>query len=121
MEYKVLLDPHQVHQVEEEEKSKFIRSILENLEIPLDDIWQYNQPFLETEQRRSLKKLLEQYNIEIYSTPDAGVELLIDNEKIAAWFKPTYILKKDHLAKDFKKNIYYEMQIKFWSIFEEGE
>lgn len=120
MEYIVLLSPHQVNQVEEEEKSKFIRNILENLELPIDEIWAYDQYLLESSQRIELRSLLNKYNIEIINNDNDGVDIFIDNEKIATWLKPSYKLKKDYLAQDFKKNVYYEMQIKFWSIFEEG-
>jgi hypothetical protein len=45
----------------------------------------------------------------------------IDNELVGEWHKCTYKLKKDLRQLDPKKRIYLEMQIDYWSIFEEQE
>jgi hypothetical protein len=47
------------------------------------------------------------------------MQIYVENELVAFWDKPTYILKKDLRQLDPRKQIYMEMQINCWTIFEE--
>lgn len=108
-------------QVEEEEKRRFLRSLLEQMGIPSDQLefWSSDDP-LTVEQRMQLRKVLSSYNIQVIDDPD-DMSIYVEGQRVASWSKPHYILKKDTSQLDPKKRLYLEMLIECWSLFEETE
>lgn len=108
-------------QVEEEEKRRFLRSLLDQMGIPPDQLefWSSDEP-LTIEQRMQLRKILSSYNIQVIDDPD-DMSIYVDNQKVASWSKPHYKLKGDPSQLDPKKRLYLEMGIECWSLFEETE
>jgi hypothetical protein len=104
--------------IEEEEKLRFVRSILEIMGVPIDDFWAPDS-ILSVEDRIKLRSLLSSYNIKIIDDLDGGLQIYVDNQKIAEWKKCEYKLKRDLSELDPTKQLYLEMQVDFWSIFEE--
>jgi hypothetical protein len=49
------------------------------------------------------------------------MQVFVEGELIAEWFKPTYKLKRDLKERDPKKQMYLEMEVNCWSLFEESE
>jgi hypothetical protein len=107
-------------QIEEEEKSRFLRSLLEQTGVPIQDIWTTDEP-LSFDQRIKLRSLLSNFNVQVIDDHDGGLQVFVENEKIAEWFKPLYKLKKDLSQRDRKKQLFLEMSIEYWSLFEESE
>lgn len=105
-------------QVEEEEKRRFLHSMLEEIGVPLD-FWT-SETVLTIEQRMQLRGLLSSYGIQVIDERD-GMDIYVEGQKIASWSKPNYILKKDLSQLDPKKRLYLEMLIECWSLFEETE
>jgi len=103
-------------QVEEEEKRRFLHSLLEEMGVPLD-FWT-SETALTIEQRMQLRKVLTTYGIQIIDNDD--LEIFVEGEKIASWSKPHYKLKKDLSQLDPKKRLYLEMACECWSLFEES-
>jgi hypothetical protein len=117
MEYVVLLDKStNIREVEAEEQTRFVISIVEALEVPFE--WDSNEPFSILDKIR-LRKVLSQYNVSIIDDMEGGVKIFLEREKIAEWKKPLYILKEDPSQIDSKKRLYIEMKCSFTSIFEE--
>lgn len=102
-------------QVEEEEKRRFLHSLLEEMGVPLD-FWT-SDTALTIEQRMQLRKILTTYGIQIIDEED--LEIYVEGQKIASWSKPIYKLKRDSSQLDLKKRFYLEMECEFWSLFEE--
>ena len=106
--------------VEDEEKNKFLYSLLEQIGIPVSEFWK-GEISLSIDQRIRLRTILSTYNIQVIDDLDGNMQVYIDNEIVGEWNKCIYKLKKDLRQLDRKKRIYLEMQIDYWTIFEEQE
>ena len=106
--------------VEEEEKTRFIRSILEEFELPLEGIWEEDGSQT-LESKLKLRSLLNTYGIQIVDDGDGGVHIYCDGIIIGKFGKPEYILKRDLQARDPKKKLFLEMKTSCWSILEEDD
>lgn len=117
MEYTILLDKSAVvREVEAEEQTRFVISIVEALEVPFE--WNSNEPFSMLDKIR-LRKVLGQYNVSVINDMEGGVKIFLEREKIAEWKKATYVLKEDLSQIDPKKKLYIEMKCSFSSIYED--
>jgi len=119
MEGSIYINREDARKEETDIRNEFIRGVLEELGLPVDKIWP--ELDLTVEQKIELRDLLEKTNVEIIDDSDRGYKIYSDRDLIAEWFKPRFILKKDLGARTAKKKLYYEMQIKTWTIFEEHE
>ena len=104
--------------VEDEEKSRFMRSILEIMGVPIDEFWIPEQP-LSIEDKIKLRSILSTYNIQVIDDLDGSLQMYVDGQLIAEWKKCEYKLKRDLSQLDPNRQLYLEMQVNFWSIFEE--
>jgi hypothetical protein len=107
-------------QIEEEEKTRFVRNILETMGLPIEEIWDEDN-YLSIDNKIKLRSILTTYNIQIIDDSDGGLQIFCDGEVIGRWNKCEYILKKDLKQKDPSKKLYLEMKIANWSIFEDVE
>lgn len=106
--------------VEEEEKNRFLYSLLDQMGIPVSDFWTSGTN-LSIEQRIKLRNILSTYNIEVIDDLDGNMQIYVEDELVGEWHKCSYKLKKDLRQINPKKRIYLEMCINYWSIFEEQE
>ncbi len=104
--------------VEDEEKSRFMRSILEIMGVPIDEFWIPDQS-LSVEDKIKLRSILSTYNIQVIDDLDGSLQMYVDGQLIAEWKKCEYKLRRDLSQLDPTKQLYLEMQVNFWSIFEE--
>lgn len=117
MQYSILLDKYaNLHEVEVEEQTRFVISIIEALEIPFE--WNSNEPFSILDKVR-LRKILSKNNISVISSSDGEVKIYLERDQIAEWKKPLYMLKEDPSQVDPRKKLFIEMKCDFSSIFEE--
>lgn len=124
----ILLDYNEnTHQVEDEEKSRFLRGVLElcfndaeNVKNQILTIWSSDGP-LPTSQKVKLRGILATYGIQVIDDFDGHMQIYLENELIAEWFKCTYKLKRDLRAIDPRKRIYLEMEVNCWSVFDDKE
>lgn len=105
-------------QVEEEEKTRFLKNLLEQMGVPISDFWT-DDTRLTTEQKIKLKAILSTYAIQVLDDQDGEIQVYVEGEKIGEWKKPFYKLKRDIQQLDRKKQLYLEMQIDCWDIFEQ--
>lgn len=117
MQYTILLNHNEnVHKVEDEERLKFIRSVLETLEIAqLSECWEVNKYELSVNERIAIRELLYKYGIKILSGEE--VEIFLDGELIGKFYKSEFKMKQEK-AGDFT-TLYLEMKVRNWTIFEE--
>lgn len=106
-----------VRNVEMQEKLKFLLETFLHMSLPEEELEKVfgGDIDLSVEQKLELKKILNKYNIRLDYTE--GLDIYLDEELIAQWHKPIYILKRD-FSKERKKQLYLEMTIEKWSIFE---
>lgn len=109
-----------VRQVEKEEQERFLRDLLEQMGVPVDDFWTAGTP-LTVEQRMKLREILATYSIRVYDNLDGNMQIYVEEDLVGEWFKSTYKLKRDLSQLDPRKQPYIEMNISFWTIFEEQQ
>lgn len=106
--------------VEEEEKTRFLRSILEQMGVPIQEFWVTEDP-LTVDQKIRLRGILVTYGIRIIDDLDGHMQIYVEGELVAEWHKCIYKLKRDLRELDPRKQLYLEMEINCWSLFEEAE
>jgi hypothetical protein len=107
-----------VNQVEEEEKTRFLYDLLEQMNVPVQEFWT-SENSLSINQKIKLRNLLHVYNIQLVDDHDGHLKVFFENQLIGEWKKCTYKIKKDLQAIDPRKQLYLEMYIDCWSLFEE--
>lgn len=113
-------DYREAKQVEEEEKSRYLRGILELMGVPISEIWP-SENLLNVEQRIKLRSILATYMVQVIDDLDGHMQIYVEGDKVAEWFKCTYKLKRDLREIDPRKRFYLEMEVNTWSLFEEAE
>lgn len=105
-------------EVENEEKSRFLRSILEETGVPVQEFWETDE-ILSVEQRIKLRNIFSIYDIQVIDDLDGRMQIYVGKEVIAEWHKPLYKLKRNLGELDPRKQLYLEMSVEYWSLFEE--
>jgi hypothetical protein len=104
-------------QVEEEEKTRFLRSILEQMGVPIQDFWT-DEVIISVDQKIRLRDLISSFGILVLDDQDGRMQIYVEGEKVASWDKPTYKLKSDLSQLDRKKRLFLEMTIECNSLFD---
>jgi len=114
-------------QVEQEEKNRFLQSLLEqmfesNLEVlsQIVEIWN-SANILTPEQKVKVRTILDTYNIQVMDDNDGEMKIYVEGELMGQFFKPSYKLKRDYSQLNRKKQLYLEMTINCWSVFDPAE
>lgn len=111
-------------QVEDEEKSKFLKDLLEQMGVPIDNIWDDNG-FLSIEQKIKLRNILTTYGVKVIDDLDGHMQIYAEGdgklELVGEWQKCTYKIKRDLSEIDKKKQLYLEMEVDCWTLFEQQE
>ena len=119
MQYKVLLSRFEdTREFESQEQSRFVNSIFEALELPID--FDPDVP-LTVETKQKIRQKLKEFNLDIIDDMDRGLKVYVSDDLIAEWYKTTYKLKQDLSQKNPQDRLYVEANVNFWSIFEEME
>lgn len=117
MKYNILLSRSEdTKTVEGQEQARFIKSVLEALEVPIE--FNPEEP-LSIVDHQKLRKSFKEFNIHVIDDIDGGIRVSIGDDLIAEWYKATYKLKKDPLEKNRREQLFLEMEINFWTIFED--
>ena len=72
-------------------------------------------------QRAKMRKTLSDNKIFILDNKDEILEIYVEGELIAKWEKPYYKLHYDRTKINPKERYYSEVEISFWSVFDETE
>lgn len=115
------------HQVEDEEKSRFLRGLLLQMfeEVPeviskIEEIWTNDAPLTIT-QKVKMREFMTTYSIQVIDNMDGHMRVLIEGELIGEWLKCKYKLRRDIAQLDPRKQLYLEMEVNCWSVFESSE
>jgi len=106
--------------VEDEEKTRFLKDLLEQMGVPINDFWTTDDS-LSVNQKIKLRGILATYSIQVIDDLDGCMQVYVEGEKVGEWNKCTYKLKRDLRELDPKKQLYLEMYVDCWTIFEENE
>ena len=109
-----------IKQVEDEEKNRFLFSLLEQMGAPIQEFWG-GENSLSVIQKIKLRNLLNAYDIKVIDDHDGQLQIYVANQLVGEWKKCTYKIKKDLQEVDPRKQLYLEMQVDCWSLFEETE
>jgi hypothetical protein len=119
MRYKILLNKNDdVKKVEEEEKDKFLRDFLIQVGVPIEEYWNEND-VLDVKKRVKIREIITAWNIKVIDDLDSHMQVYVEDNLFAEWFKSTYKLKQDLRELDPRKRLYVEMEVNNWTIFEE--
>jgi hypothetical protein len=110
-----------IKQVEDEEKMRYLRSLLEQMGLPIEEFWTADNLALSVDQRIKLRGILSTYSVQVIDDLDGHMQVYFENELVATWDKCTYKLKRDLREIDPRKQLYLEMEVNCWSQFEEQE
>jgi len=114
------------HQVEEEERARFLRALIdqmfENTEVQtqVQSIWTNDGP-LSPEQKIKMRGIFATYGIQVIDDHDGHMQVYVEGELVGEWHKCTYKLKKDLRQIDPRKKLYLEMEVNCWSVFDESQ
>jgi hypothetical protein len=76
---------------------------------------------LSVEQRIKLRSILVNYNIQVLDDLDGNMQIYVEGELVGEWRKCTYKLKRDIRELDPRKQLYLEMLVDCWTVFEEDQ
>jgi hypothetical protein len=107
-------------QVEDEEKTRFLKTLLEQMGVPITDFWTVDT-LLSIDQKIKLRGILATYAIQVIDDLDGHMQVYVESEKVGEWNKCTYKLKRDLRQLDPRKQLYLEMEVDCWTIFEEEQ
>lgn len=105
--------------VEEEEQSRFLRNLIEQMGVPID-FW-VEDTHLSVDDRIKLIDILHKYHIQVINDNDGEMKVYVEKELVGEWRKCTYKLKRNYEEIDRKKQLYFEMTVDFWTIFDQEE
>lgn len=111
--------------VEDEEKQRFLRDLLSQMGVPISDFWN-DETSLTVDQKIKLRSVLTTFRVQVIDDMDGHMQVYFtddngETELVGEWFKCSYKLKKDPSQKDPKRQLYLEMEVSCWSVYEEQE
>jgi hypothetical protein len=116
-----------VTQVEGEEKSRFLRELLHQMfeDVPdviskIQEIWADDSP-LTVPQKVKMRGFMTTYNIQVIDDCDGRMRIFVEGELIGEWLKCKYKLRRDISQIDPKRQLFLEMEVNCWSVFEPSE
>lgn len=106
--------------VEEEEKLRFLKNLLEQMGVPITEFWT-SDDLLSIDQKIKLRGILATYAIQVIDDLDGFMQIFVEDELVGEWHKCAYKLKRDLRQLDPRKQLYLEMEVNCWTLFEEQE
>lgn len=108
-----------VRKVEEDERNRFLYCLLEQMGVPVGEFWTIEDS-LSAAQKIKLRNLLTAYSIQVLDDHEGNLTVYLEGDLIGEWHKCTYKLKKNLRELDPKRRLYLEMEVDYWSIFDES-
>lgn len=116
----IIADREDIEAVESEEQLFFVFSVLQSSGIPEEKLESCFSDGFSVENKIALRKLCDKEQISIIKDVNGSLKIYIQNNLIAEWHTPTYILHVNKNAAEHSKKMFMEMRITWWT-FEEGE
>lgn len=106
----ITVERHEQREKENEEKSKWIFSILDRLGIPTSD-WKIDGADQMMPTLRKIRRQLQTFDLEIVDNCNCGIDIYFKGQLLAKWERPQYILKEKKQERDPKFRYYLEMHL----------
>jgi len=104
----------------EQEQNRFLKNLLDQMGVPIQEFWT-SDGLLSIDQKIKLRQILSTYDIQVIDDLDGHMQVYVEKELVGEWFKCSYKLKRDLRELDPKKQLFIEMEVNYWSRFEESE
>lgn len=116
----IIVDREDIQLVEAEEQLFFVFSVLQISGIPEEKLEPCFCDGFSVKNKIAFRKLCEKEQISIVKDVDRSLKIYIQNNLIAEWHSPTYVLHINKNTTEHSKKMFMEMKITWWT-FEEGE
>ncbi len=115
----ILVDREDLKIVIEEERHNFIRNILLKMGIPVEDSLPEQLLNFSLDQKIKLRQILSKFQVSIEENVlTQTFEIYVDQDLVAWWKAPQIILRQDLTQSVITKQLYAEIILNFWSLFE---
>jgi hypothetical protein len=117
-----MVDREDVTAIVAEEQYAFIRGILMKIDLPLEGCLPESAEDFTVERKIKFRQLLAKFQVSIREDTLSGrIEIYVDQDLVAWWNSPGVVLKQDLAQSDPKKQLYAEITLDSWSVFEEKD
>jgi len=113
----IILKRDQQLELELKHKSQWIRDILSKIGLPVED-WSET---LSMNDIRHIRAELKSLEIDIIDDTDNGIEIYYQNNLIAKWLRPRYVLRENPHERNPKDRYYLEMHINCHDVFSQNQ
>lgn len=117
----ILCDRDNYKQVETEARTNYIRNVIVEMGVPVEELWEEDKFEFSTEEKINLRILLSKFNILILDDGDGNHKIYVDQELVSEWKKPRYEFHTDLSQVDPSKKIYVKVFVDYWDMFEKEE
>ena len=119
MKTSIYIDREDVRKTEEQEKFTWTINVISNIGITSDELEiPENVEELSVEFRKNMRALLQKFDVKIVDEHDGNIKIYVEDNLIAEWHKPQYILRTDLSAIEPSKRLFVEMITDHWSVFD---
>lgn len=109
-----------VRQEAEIERHRFLKELLDQMGVPVTEFWT-SDGLLSIQEKIKLREILLAYNVQVIDDLDGHMQVYVEDELVGEWHKCNYKLRRDLRQRDPRKQLFIEMEVNCWSLFEETE
>lgn len=128
MKTSIIVDREDIRKVEEEEQYLFVRQVLLQIGLPLEEVLPEDQTKFDLDHKKQLRQILRKFGVSVIYDRDGGIKIYTDvttsSESdqqfllTAEWKKCRFDLRQDMTAIDPSKKMYAVVHIDYWTVFE---
>lgn len=102
-----------------EEQYNFIRTVLTQIDLPVEECLPESMEEFEINNKIALRQILARFKISIQESFNGKIEIYLNQDLIAYWNRPEIILRQELDQADPTKQLYLDLVLDFWSVFDE--
>ena len=109
-----------VREESELERFRFLKDLLDQMGVPVLEFWN-SDGLLSIDEKIKLRGIMSTYNIQVIDDLDGHMQVYVEDQLVGEWHKCNYRLKRDLRQLDPRKQLFIEMEVNCWSLFEKSE
>jgi hypothetical protein len=102
------------------ERHRFLKELLDQMGVPVTEFWT-SDGLLSIQEKIKLREILLTYSVQVIDDLDGHMQVYVEDELVGEWHKCNYKIKRDLRQRDPRKQLFIEMEVNCWSLFEETE